>query len=230
MRHYMEKINCFKGMLICALAVCQTACVNNESLVGTWVHPVPGMPDIKQGFVLEEGGKASSVNMATLFYEAWKQEGASLILSGKSMGNRQVISFSDTLRIERLTWDSLVLKKGILTIRYAREAGEKTSGSNSSLSAAMDRKVLSVKGVLVIGPEVRSFKPEGSSEVYWLIDNTGELYREYDRITGGIKNGVPVQAELEVEDTGRSTEGFAASYKSVYHVHKVKRIYNRDTL
>lgn len=144
----MEKINCFKSMLICALAVCQTACVNNGSIVGTWVQPVPGMPDIKQGFVLEEGGKASSVNMVTLCYEAWKQEGTSLILSGKSMGNRQVISFSDTLYIERLTRDSLVLKKGSLAIRYAREAGEKTSGTNPPLSATAARKVLSVKGCL----------------------------------------------------------------------------------
>ena len=42
---------------------------DNESLVGKWVQPVPGMPQIEQGFILEEGGKASSVNMATLSYE-----------------------------------------------------------------------------------------------------------------------------------------------------------------
>ncbi len=32
---------------------------------------------------LEEGGIASSVNMATLVYKNWKQEGDQLILAGK---------------------------------------------------------------------------------------------------------------------------------------------------
>lgn len=90
---------------------------------------------------------------------------------------------------------------------------------------AKKNKVSNVKGELVIGPEVRSFKPEGSSDVYWIIDKTGKLYQKYDSITGGIKNGIPVQVKLEVEDMGKSTEGFATNYKSVYHVHKIYYIY-----
>lgn len=49
------------------------------------------MPQLKQGFVLEADGKASSVNMATLVYGSWKLEGRRLILSGRSLGNRQTI-------------------------------------------------------------------------------------------------------------------------------------------
>ncbi|WP_262893124.1 lipocalin-like domain-containing protein [Bacteroides salyersiae] len=71
--------------------------------------------------VLEEGGKASSINMATLLYDTWKQEGASLILSGTSKGNHQTLHFTDTLKIESLTQDSLILKREKLILRYARE-------------------------------------------------------------------------------------------------------------
>lgn len=117
----MIKINCFKTMLIGLSIAALTACGNGESIVGKWVQPVPGIPNIKQGFALEEGGKASSINMATLPYETWQQQGSRLILSGRSIGNRQIIPFSDTLSIESLTWDSLILKKGKLIIRYARE-------------------------------------------------------------------------------------------------------------
>ncbi len=62
---------------------------NSTSVVGVWVEPVPGMEGQMQGIKIEEGGAASSVNMATLVYENWKQEGDKLILSGKSIGNGQ---------------------------------------------------------------------------------------------------------------------------------------------
>lgn len=87
------------------------------------------------------------------------------------------------------------------------------------------KEMLTLKGELVISAETRTFKPEGSSDTYWVIDKTGKLYREYDKVTGGIKNGTPVHAELQVEDAGKSKEGFAATYKSVYNVHKINRIY-----
>lgn len=120
----MEKINRFKTVLICLSTVVLTACGNGESIVGKWIQPVPGIPNIKQGLALEEGGKASSINMATLSYETWQQQGSQLILSGKSIGNRQIIPFLDTLSIESLTCDSLVLKKGELIIRYVRETAQ----------------------------------------------------------------------------------------------------------
>ena len=102
-------MNHLKCTLLVFSAALLTACGKNENIVGKWMQTVPGLPELKQGFVLEADGKASSVNMATLSYKAWQQEGAFLILSGKSVGNHQVLPFSDTLHIEKLTQDSLKL-------------------------------------------------------------------------------------------------------------------------
>ena len=49
--------------------VALTAC-NNASIEGSWVEPVPGMPGMQQGFVLDGDGSASSINMATLKTDA----------------------------------------------------------------------------------------------------------------------------------------------------------------
>ena len=43
-----------------------------------------------------------------------------MLLSGTSIGNHQNISFTDTLTIEKLTQDSLTLKRGELLLRYAK--------------------------------------------------------------------------------------------------------------
>ena len=74
-----------------------------------------------QGVNLGKGGKASSINMATLQYEKWEKKGNMLILSGKSIGNHETISFTDTLTIEELTENKLTLKKGSLTINYQKQ-------------------------------------------------------------------------------------------------------------
>lgn len=101
-----------------ALISCSSGGANIE---GEWIQLVPGMGHMTQGFSLQEGGKASSINMATLQYESWAQEGDVLILTGKSIGNHQTIDFSDTLSIESQTSDSLVLKKGALLLKYERK-------------------------------------------------------------------------------------------------------------
>lgn len=124
----MKKLN----LMVASLSAwALLACGESGSLAGKWVQPVPGMPQMEQGFVLEEGGKASSVNMATLAYEKWEKQGDRLILSGKSIGNHQTIVFSDTFDIEKLTPDRLVLQKGLLKLEYARE-GFAESGEGAS--------------------------------------------------------------------------------------------------
>ncbi len=97
-----------------------TACDGN-GIEGKWIEPIPGMENQMQGVNLEKGGKASSINMATLQYEKWEKNGEKLILSGKSIGNGETVSFSDTLTIEKLTSDKLMLKKGSLSINYQRQ-------------------------------------------------------------------------------------------------------------
>lgn len=78
-----------------------------------------------------------------------------------------------------------------------------------------------VKGTLRIGPEVRSLKNSRDQKEYWVIDKTQHLYELYDSLTQGIKNGVPVEAELVVKNTGKSDEGFAADYAATYEVIKI---------
>jgi len=109
----------FKGVCGIMLALAFTAC-SETSIEGSWVEPVPGMEQMMQGFTLEKNGKASSINMATLQYETWERSKNLLILTGKSIGNSQIITFSDTLTIEELTTEKLVLKKGNATFYYQK--------------------------------------------------------------------------------------------------------------
>ena len=131
------KMNHLKCTLLVFSAVLLTACGKNENIVGKWMQAVPGLPELKQGFVLEADGKASSVNMATLSYKTWQQEGAFLILSGKNVGNHQVLHFSETLHIEKLTQDSLILKKGELILRYAKEDTISQKKLNENIPASL---------------------------------------------------------------------------------------------
>ena len=113
-----------KVKLLCAFiaAVLASACSNQIlSLEGNWVEPIPGMEDRVQGFSLAKDGQASSINMATLRYEAWQRQGDKLILSGTSIGNGTSGSFSDTYTIEKITADKLILKRGAENKTFTRE-------------------------------------------------------------------------------------------------------------
>lgn len=112
---------CAKCVCAVVAAICLTAC-NTTTIEGAWVEPVPGMESMVQGVRLDKGGAAHSINMATLRYERWAKEGNKLILTGKSIGNHQTLPFTDTLTIEQLTADELLLKQhgGGIT-RYKRQ-------------------------------------------------------------------------------------------------------------
>ena len=211
----------FKILIIISELVTLTSC-NNMKIEGSWVESIPEMTNIHQGFTLESTGKASSIHMATLQYETWKRQNDLLILSGKSIGNRQTIIFSDTLKIEKLSQDSLILKKGELILKYTKLKKDQKSIPASVITPA--KKILSVKGILEIGHEVRSFTATGDSVSHWIIDETKELIPKYDELTKGTKNATPVYVELEVVDMGKSNEGFAANYASIYQVIKINKI------
>lgn len=52
----------------------------------------------------------------------------------------------------------------------------------------MSRDVLyTMKGEMSLAHEVRSFRPEGTDDEYWIVDKTGRLEDMYDKITGGQK-------------------------------------------
>lgn len=207
----MKKQSLFR--YVCGYMVVATFSACHEvSIEGSWVEPVSGMNSMFQGFKLESGGEASSINMATLQYKTWKKEGDRLILTGKSIGNHQTVSFSDTLIIESLSEDSLQLKKGGAVHSYSR------------MEQGQTEKTISVQGRLIIGHEVCTFTSDNDSIPYWIIDKTGKLFAGYDELTGGTKNGIPVYARLKVIDMGKSYEGFAANYKGVYHILEINEL------
>ena len=94
---------------LASLPACQSP---EKEIVGSWIQPIFGQPGRFQGIVFQPGGQAASLNMSTLQYESWSIREDRLILTGKSIGNRRTISFSDTLDIARLSSDTLVLKRG----------------------------------------------------------------------------------------------------------------------
>ena len=84
--------------------------------------PDPVKRGAEQGFRLEPGG-AESIGMATLLVEDWELfvSRNELVLRVKSIGNGNVSVGYDTLRVEKLNADSLVLSKdGTVLWRLSR--------------------------------------------------------------------------------------------------------------
>lgn len=99
-------------LTILFLANFSACCTPEKEIVGSWIQPIPGQPGRFQGIIFQSGGQAASLNMVTLQYESWRIHEGRLVLTGKSIGNRQTLSFADTLDIVRLSADTLVLKRG----------------------------------------------------------------------------------------------------------------------
>lgn len=120
-----------KTLLLAAtvLIIAMTACNEKKSkvtIIGSWIMPIDGQPGKMQGIRLDEDGEASSINMATLVYKYWEQQGDELYLTVKSIGNGVEIEGIDTLKIEKLTTESLVLNSNYgYTLRYAKEKSTK---------------------------------------------------------------------------------------------------------
>ncbi len=109
-----------KKFFILGLGLILCSCGEDNSIYGKWVEPVPNMPEIKQGFYLEQGGRAESINMATLQYESWEERDGNLILKGKSIGNHQTIDFTEEYEIVSIDKDTLKLKRDDWEIEYKR--------------------------------------------------------------------------------------------------------------
>lgn len=83
---------------------------------GTWLEPNPINAAEVQGVILKEDGTASSVGMETLLFEKWELNGNQLLLTSKSVGSGQTLEGVDTLQVEKLDADSLVLSRAGYTI------------------------------------------------------------------------------------------------------------------
>lgn len=204
------------------LIITSLACVScstkytEQQLVGLWVESVPGMTDKVQGIALEAGGTAHSINTATLTYDNWKCSGNMLILSGESIGNGVKGRFIDSLKIEKVSTDSLILMRGNLRIGYRR------SIEDCGFSAAPG---VVMRGVVTFAPEVRTFQPYGDTTVFWLIDKSGYLNEKY-RQSGTAE--WCVEAELELKKTDQSVAEFAADYDAAYEVLRIIRLSKKD--
>lgn len=91
-----------------------------DPLVGSWVKPIEGIGGF-EGIEIVRNGVATSINSATLLYETWRRDGNLVILTGKSIGNGQTIDFSDSLVIQKLDADSLVLAGNQYFLRFAKQ-------------------------------------------------------------------------------------------------------------
>lgn len=80
--------------------------------VTTWLEPVPAQFGRQQGFILDEGGSAESVNMATLKYESWQVADRKLTLRGKSIGNGGTFPFEEVWNVVMVSKKKLVLQRG----------------------------------------------------------------------------------------------------------------------
>lgn len=117
------------GLLLPIATLALIACSGNNNLTnqlkGSWVAPINSMPEQMEGFELKDDGLASSINMATLVYEKWetiKLDNADvLVLQGKSIGNGQTLSFSDTLKIDKISENSLTLTQDSYTRTYTKK-------------------------------------------------------------------------------------------------------------
>jgi hypothetical protein len=74
------------AVLVIAMSACNEK-KSKDSIIGSWIMPIEGQPGKMQGIKPEEGGDASSINMATLAYKYWEQRGDELYLTVKSIGN-----------------------------------------------------------------------------------------------------------------------------------------------
>lgn len=84
---------------------------NNGLFIGNWLEETETKKDYIQGFVLKPDGTAASIGMATLKYEKWTTNGSTLVMSGKSIGNRQVINFSDEWQVLEISPCRLKVKQ-----------------------------------------------------------------------------------------------------------------------
>ncbi len=98
-----------------------TDTIYEADIIGSWVEPNPINKKEVQGFELISGGKAKSINMATLVYKNWWLKNKQLYLVSESIGNHA--SSIDTIAYDiiKIDKDSLVIKKQNLISGFWRK-------------------------------------------------------------------------------------------------------------
>ncbi len=79
-----------------------------------------------------------------------------------------------------------------------------------------------VNGILQLGHEVRSFRDNADNKEYWLIDKSGRLMSEYQKILGDeVAKYQPVKARLKVREIAKPQDGFGADYDGAYELEEI---------
>lgn len=99
--------------------------VNMTQLAHMWIQPIPGMEG-QQGFSLKSDGSAESINMSTLQYQKWRIFNGKLVLYMRSIGNRESFNTSDTVGINLLSDDSLIINRAGNIDKYSVKAAKKS--------------------------------------------------------------------------------------------------------
>ena len=108
-----------KVLFISALALSFSMISCTSPLVGTWVQPQTSYTQ-EQGFVLYKDGTAEDINVDYVQYESWEKNGDYLIIKGKNIGSVKR-DFSDTLKIENVDDNELILSQSGEMIKYNRK-------------------------------------------------------------------------------------------------------------
>jgi len=86
-----------------------------------------------------------------------------------------------------------------------------------------------VKGVLIIGHEVSSFRACNDSLDYWVVDETAQLDSlYYKEVEYDLEPYVPVYVELKVTDRDQGAGEYAKEYEGVYEVQEIRDLRKWD--
>lgn len=93
--------------------------IAQDPILGCWTQPIPESEGI-QGIKFMDGGIAESINMTSVMYKTWTRDSLLLILTGQNVVAEQMVDFSDTLTIQTLDDQNLVLLKGDVQNTYTK--------------------------------------------------------------------------------------------------------------
>lgn len=205
----------------------QRSTIDESYLIGSWED----QSEKALNFTLYADGTAQSDNMATLLYQKWSVKGNQLYLVSKSIGNGNSSIDTSVYEIQKLNKNQMILKRDDLILEY-KKSNKKTDAIQDRADVTTpEQKPKIVSGKLILGHEVRSFRPYGSDKAFWVSDKTGELKELYYALTTGKEPYIPIFAEIEFIDKGKAKEGFPAGYESVYEVVtvlKTRKISDKD--
>lgn len=91
--------------------------IDEKLLIGSWLDS----SESALHFSMFEDGTARSDNMKTLLYEKWRLEGDTLILTARSIGNREVSVSDEVFEIRELSDKNMTLKKGEYLLEFERK-------------------------------------------------------------------------------------------------------------